>query len=70
MSLAGAGFGGLVSALMSSHDHNHDLARFEDDIASGRILMLVDVPGLQRDAVTALVRNHHPEAEIGVARPK
>lgn len=70
MSLAGAGFGGLVTALMSSHDHSHDLAQFEAEIENGRILMLVDVPGSQQDAVTALVRHHHPAAEIGVAGRK
>jgi hypothetical protein len=70
MALAGAGVGGLVSALMSSHDHNHDLDGYQDAIERGEILLLVDVPKKQVDHVKATILEHHPEAKIGVARPR
>lgn len=68
--LAGAGVGGVVSALMSSHDHNHSLDRFQDAIEDGQILLLVDVPRARVDEVRALIVDHHPEVDIGVATPK
>ncbi|MEN8175436.1 MAG: DUF1269 domain-containing protein [Pseudomonadota bacterium] len=67
---AGAGFGGVVSALMSSHDHNHDLDRFNDAIADGGILLLVDIPKERVDEISKAIRQHHPEAEISLAHPK
>ncbi len=33
---AGAGFGAVVSALMSSHEHNHELLAFQRAIEAGR----------------------------------
>lgn len=68
--LAGAGIGGVVSALMSSHAHNADLDTYQEAIARGEILLLVDIPKKQVDAITSLVMTHHPEAKIGVARPR
>jgi len=68
--LAGAGVGGVVSALMSSHDHNHSLDQFQDAIESGQILLLVDVPRARVDEIRELILEHHPEAVIGIAKPK
>lgn len=67
---AGAGFGSLVSALLASHEHNHKLDEFERAIEAGRVMLMVDVPRDQVGAVEGLIRGHHPEAEIGVTKPK
>jgi hypothetical protein len=67
---AGAGVGGVVTALLGSHEHNHDLDAFAEAIAAGRLLLMVDVPRGKVDRMQGLILKHHPEAEIGVARPK
>jgi hypothetical protein len=65
---AGAGFGAVVSALMSSHEHNHDLTAFQDAIERGEILLMVDIPKGDVDKTKELILTHHPEAKIGVAK--
>jgi len=67
---AGAGVGGVVSALLGSHEHNHDLDAFAEAIGAGKLLLMVDVPRSRLEETRALILKHHPEAEIGVARPK
>lgn len=66
--LAGAGFGALVSALMSSHEHNHQLGSFQSAIEAGQILLMVDVPKKTVESTKKMILSHHPEASIGVAR--
>ena len=65
----GAGFGAVVSSLMKSHEHNHGVDHFEQAIEQGELLLLVDVPRDEVEAVKALIMGHHPEAEIGVFNP-
>ena len=65
----GSVFGAIVSALMSTHEHNHKLDSFERAIEQGELVLMVDVPRKQVDATKALILKHHPEAEIGVAKP-
>jgi len=67
--LAGAGFGALVSGLVAKDMPSHALEAFEEGIAEGKILLLVDVPRKRVDEFTAMVKKHHPEAEIGVTTP-
>lgn len=67
--LAGAGLGALVSGLIAKDIPNRQLMSFQDAIASGQLLLIIDVPKTQVDDVMELVRNHHPEAEIGTATP-
>lgn len=62
---AGAGLGGVVSALLGSQEHNHDLDVFQKAIDQGDLLMMVDIPKRQEDAIRALVRKRHPEVRIG-----
>ena len=69
MTLAGAAVGALASALMASHEHNHDLDGFREAIERGEVLLLVDVPKKQVGRIKSLVLAHHPEAKIGVVRP-
>lgn len=63
----GAGVGALALGLISKDIHKKELAVFEDEIAHGRILLLVDVPKEQVQQWKQLILEHHPEAEIGVA---
>jgi len=68
--LAGASFGGLVSALMRSHEHNHELDAFEAAVMNGDILLLVDIPRQDVKKIKQLVTQHHPDVQIGVAKPR
>jgi hypothetical protein len=45
------------------------LKEFEDAIASGELLLMVDVPKARVDEITQLVKQHHPEAEIEGTEP-
>ena len=63
----GAGFGALALGLISKDIHNKDIAAFEDDIAHGRILLMVDVPKEEVAHWEQLILAHHPGAEIGVS---
>ncbi|MGC1951182.1 MAG: DUF1269 domain-containing protein [Gammaproteobacteria bacterium] len=67
--LAGAGLGALVSALISKDIPNRQLAAFQGAIAAGQLLFMVDVPRQRVDEVTALIQSHHPEAEIEFTHP-
>ncbi len=64
---AGAGFGALVAALMSSHEYNHDLAAFETAIRNGEILLLVDVPKHNVESTKAMILSHVPDTPIHIA---
>jgi len=67
--LGGAGFGAWVSAMVGVSLPNSRLERFEHAISGGHLLMMVDVPRQQTDEFEALVREHHPEAEIEGTEP-
>ena len=67
--LAGASFGAVVSALVAGDIPNHELEHFQDRIALGEILLLLDIPTPQVEIMTDLIKSHHPEAEIGVFKP-
>ncbi len=62
---AGAGLGVLVSALLGSQEHNHDLDAFQRAIDEGQLLMMVDVPRREEETIRSLVRSQHPEVLIG-----
>ncbi len=66
--LAGAGFGALVSGLIARDMPSHELEAYEQGIAEGKILLLVDVPKARVDEFVELIRSHHPEAEIKLAK--
>lgn len=67
--LAGAGLGGLVSALISKDIPNRQLTAFQGAIAAGQLLLMVDVPKQRVEEVATLIKSHHPEAEIEVLHP-
>jgi len=63
-SATGASFGAWISAMIGSSAPNSQLQKFEEAIAQGQILMLVDIPKERIEEIQALVRNHHPEADF------
>jgi hypothetical protein len=69
MALAGAGIGAWMSSMIGTDVPNSRLHAFEEAIAEGEVLMIVDVPKARIDEITELVKQHHPEAEIGGAEP-
>lgn len=69
MSLAGAGFGAWFSSMIGSDVPNSQIKQFEDAIAQGELLMMVDVPKSRVDEISELVKKHHPEAEINGTEP-
>ena len=64
--LAGAGFGALISGLVASDMPNHTLEKFAQEIEAGKILLLVDVPRKQTETFINLIKTHHPEADIRI----
>nr|VFJ61973.1 MAG: hypothetical protein BECKFM1743C_GA0114222_103043 [Candidatus Kentron sp. FM]VFJ61998.1 MAG: hypothetical protein BECKFM1743A_GA0114220_102973 [Candidatus Kentron sp. FM]VFK13731.1 MAG: hypothetical protein BECKFM1743B_GA0114221_102923 [Candidatus Kentron sp. FM] len=66
--LAGAGLGAVVSAMVAKDIPSRKIEKFEGAIAAGQLLLLVDVPKKQVDSLITLIREHHPEAEIGTTR--
>jgi len=63
---AGAGFGGVVSMLMKSEEHNHELDDYLEELERGELLLMVDVPRERVEGVSHLILTHHPEAHIHV----
>jgi len=69
--VAGAGFGAIVTALIGSQEHNHELDRFRGALAQGEILLLVDVPRRLEAEAKEIILRHHADAKIGsVNRPE
>jgi hypothetical protein len=67
--LAGAGFGAVVSALVAGDIPNQELEHFQDKIALGEILLLLDIPTSHVEIMTNLIKSHHPEADISILNP-
>jgi hypothetical protein len=63
--VAGAGFGALITALLGSQEHSQKLDSFQRALAAGQILLMADIPRRREAEVKATILKHHPEAEIG-----
>ncbi len=63
--LAGAGIGAWISSMIGAAVPNSRLKAFEEAVASGELLMLVDVAAERAEEIEELIRTHHPDAEIG-----
>ncbi|MDD3450333.1 MAG: hypothetical protein PHF72_15065, partial [Gammaproteobacteria bacterium] len=61
--------GALVAGLVAKDIPNRRLAEYEEAIAAGRLLLLVEVPRARLDEITALIRTLEPDADIGVSHP-
>ena len=67
--LAGAGLGAWASGMIGISAPSSRLKEFEDAISKGSLLMMVDVPKEQIDEITALIKKHHPEANVEGTEP-
>lgn len=62
--LAGAGVGAWASSLIGISTPNSRLEEFEEAVARGELLLLVDVAADREQEVEALIAKTHPEATI------
>jgi hypothetical protein len=65
----GAGFGAWMSSMVGIGLPSGRLKPFEDAIALGELLMMIDVPRDRVEEVEAVVRRHHPEAVLEGIEP-
>lgn len=68
-SLLGAGLGAWISSMIGISAPNSRLKRFEEEIDTGQILLLIDVPKSRVEEIIELVEKHHPEAHIEGTEP-
>ncbi len=69
IALAGAGVGAWVSSMIALDVPNVRLKEFQRAVDEGHILMMVDVPKGEVEAVTELIKRHHPEADMHGVEP-
>jgi hypothetical protein len=67
--LAGSGIGAWMASMIGVDVANSQIKQFEQDIENGGILFLVDVPKGRVEQIEAMVKNHHPEADIEGTEP-
>jgi len=68
--LVGAGFGGIVSALVARDIPNHELDEFQTALIQGQILLILDIPTKQVAEICYLVKQNHPDANINIVNPE
>ncbi|BAU46969.1 membrane protein [Sulfurifustis variabilis] len=64
LALLGAVMGAWASGMIGTSTPNTHLERFKDEIARGKVLMIVDVPGGRADEVSHAIKKHHPDADM------
>lgn len=69
ISLAGAGFGALMSSMVGSSIGNRRIKQFEEAMEKGEFLIMVDVPKNRVEEIEQIVKKHHPEAECSGIEP-
>ena len=69
IALFGGGFGAWVSTMIGVRLPNRRLRQFEEAIAGGQLLMMIDVPAARVEEIEAIVMRHHPEAELEGVEP-
>jgi hypothetical protein len=65
ITLAGAGFGALMSSMVGSSIGSRRIKQFEEAIEKGEFLFMIDVPKGRVEEIEALIKKHHPDAECG-----
>lgn len=65
----GAGFGAWMASMVGIGLPSGRLQKFESAIEAGQLLMMIDVPRVRVEEVEALVRRHHPEADLEGIEP-
>jgi hypothetical protein len=67
--LLGSGIGAWVSSMIGVDVKNSRIVQFEQAIEQGEILFLVDVPKARVEEIEAMVKRHHPDADIEGTEP-
>jgi hypothetical protein len=67
--LAGAGLGALVSALVASGIPHHELQPFRNRILRGEILVMLDIPTHRIQMTDWMIERLCPEADVGLTHP-
>lgn len=62
--LAGSAVGAWASALIGVSVPSEELQRYEQAVEEGQLLMMIDIPKQRADELVALIREHHPTADI------
>lgn len=69
VTVGGALIGLFASTMVAVNIPNSRLKAFYGQIEQGRLLMMVDVPVAQVEAISAMVKGHHPEAQVRDVEP-
>ena len=69
LAVLGGVFGAWCASMIGISIPSPRLARFQSAIAQGQILLMIDAPRPQAQAVTALLRAAHPEAHFEGVEP-
>jgi hypothetical protein len=69
LTLFGAGFGAWMSSMVGVGIPSSRLTQFEAALARGDLLLMIDVPKARVEEIEALVKRHHPEAELEGLEP-
>ena len=69
LAIAGALFGTWTSTMIGISTPSKRLARFAKQIEEGQLLLMVDVPMWQEEAIEARLRALHPEAHLEGTEP-
>ena len=65
----GAGLGAWMASMVGIGLPSGRLQKFESAIQSGQLLMMIDVPRARIQEIEAVVRRHHPEAQLEGLEP-
>lgn len=69
LGLAGALIGIWTAGMIGISIPNSRLSQFEKPLSEGQVLLMVDVPRDQIDAITRLIQGHHPDARSHGVEP-
>lgn len=69
LAVGGAFLGAWASSMVAVNIPNTRLKPFQKALENGQVLFCVDIPAHQVDAVSELVRQHHPNAEVRDIEP-
>ena len=69
VTVGGALIGLFASTMVAVNIPNSRLKPFYRQIEEGNLLMMVDVPVEQVDSISAMVKRHHPEAQVRDVEP-
>ena len=67
--VAGAGIGSWAGGLIGLNAGNSRLKQYEEAIENGELLVLLDIPKEQVDAISRAITLHQPKAEFGGIEP-